>query len=226
MSSNRRPRGGRTNTGSSNRSGGNSNRSNNNNNNNRRAPNGNRNYDSNGPDGKIRGTALQVYDKYIAVATDAQTAGDRVAAENYFQHAEHYFRIVAANNAAKQEKMSEQQAQSNGQDSDNNENSKRQGNSGQPDTRNNSAETESEITDKAVETIDLSTTEQPAIDLAIDVETEVIASSEDVSSEDVAAGDDEEETPKRKTSRTRTLRRRTSSRATQKDDSEQIDPVD
>ncbi|WP_119679472.1 DUF4167 domain-containing protein [Indioceanicola profundi] len=52
------------------------------------------NFDSNGPDVRIRGSAFQVYEKYLALARDAQTSGDRVAAENYFQHAEHYFRII------------------------------------------------------------------------------------------------------------------------------------
>lgn len=54
-----------------------------------------RSYESNGPDVKIRGSALQVADKYAQLARDAQSAGDRVMAENYFQHAEHYYRIVA-----------------------------------------------------------------------------------------------------------------------------------
>jgi hypothetical protein len=55
-----------------------------------------RSYESNGPDVKIRGSALQVADKYAQLARDAQSAGDRVMAENYLQHAEHYYRIVAA----------------------------------------------------------------------------------------------------------------------------------
>ncbi len=54
----------------------------------------NRSYDSNGPDVRVRGTASQVYDKYQALARDAMSAGDRVVAENYLQHAEHYYRIV------------------------------------------------------------------------------------------------------------------------------------
>jgi hypothetical protein len=53
-------------------------------------------YESNGPDVKIRGTASHVADKYVQLARDAQTSGDPVAAENYFQHAEHYFRLIAA----------------------------------------------------------------------------------------------------------------------------------
>ena len=53
----------------------------------------NRSFESNGPGVKLRGTAAQVYEKYLALARDASSAGDRVAAENYFQHAEHYFRL-------------------------------------------------------------------------------------------------------------------------------------
>jgi len=54
-----------------------------------------RSYESNGPDVKIRGTAQHIADKYAQLARDALAAGDPVAAENYFQHGEHYFRIVS-----------------------------------------------------------------------------------------------------------------------------------
>src|SRR5579863_7298700 len=53
-------------------------------------------YESNGPDVKIRGPAAHVAEKYLQLARDAQSSGDPVAAENYFQHAEHYFRLIAA----------------------------------------------------------------------------------------------------------------------------------
>lgn len=53
-------------------------------------------YESNGPDIKIRGTAAHVAEKYVQLARDAQSSGDPVAAENYYQHAEHYFRLIAA----------------------------------------------------------------------------------------------------------------------------------
>jgi hypothetical protein len=53
-------------------------------------------YESNGPDIKIRGTASHVAEKYLQLARDAQSSGDPVAAENYYQHAEHYFRLIAA----------------------------------------------------------------------------------------------------------------------------------
>ena len=53
-------------------------------------------FESNGGDVKIRGTALHVAEKYVQLARDASSSGDRVAAENYLQHAEHYYRILAA----------------------------------------------------------------------------------------------------------------------------------
>jgi hypothetical protein len=72
-------------------------RNNNNNNNPRKGQNPlTRLYESNGPDVKIRGTASHVAEKYIQLARDSQSSGDPVAAENYYQHAEHYFRLIAA----------------------------------------------------------------------------------------------------------------------------------
>lgn len=57
---------------------------------------GNRAYDSNGPDVKIRGTAAHICEKYQQLARDAISVGDRVMAENYYQHAEHYYRLLMA----------------------------------------------------------------------------------------------------------------------------------
>ncbi|WP_027577419.1 DUF4167 domain-containing protein [Bradyrhizobium sp. WSM1743] len=72
-------------------------RNRNNNNNNRRGQNPmTRVYESNGPDIKIRGTASHIAEKYLQLARDARSSGDPVAAENYYQHAEHYFRLIAA----------------------------------------------------------------------------------------------------------------------------------
>ena len=61
--------------------------------------NHNRAFDSTGPDVKIRGTAAHVYEKYLQLARDAGSAGDRVMQENYLQHAEHYYRILMAQGA-------------------------------------------------------------------------------------------------------------------------------
>jgi uncharacterized protein DUF4167 len=59
-------------------------------------PNRQQTFDSNGPSVKIRGSAYQVFERYVALAREAQTSGDRIAAENLYQHAEHYFRIMNA----------------------------------------------------------------------------------------------------------------------------------
>ena len=66
-------------------------------------------FDSNGPDLRIRGTSQQLFEKYLQLGRDATSGGDRVMAESYFQHAEHYFRILNAMNQAAQ------QGQQNGQ---------------------------------------------------------------------------------------------------------------
>ena len=55
-----------------------------------------RNFESNGPDVKIRGTAAHIAEKYMSLARDALASGDMIAAEGYFQHAEHYNRIIMA----------------------------------------------------------------------------------------------------------------------------------
>ncbi len=81
----------------------------------RKAPNNRtQTFDSNGPSVRVRGNAFQVQEKYLALARDAASAGDRVAAENYFQHAEHYLRIINAANA--QAEARREQQQGNGED--------------------------------------------------------------------------------------------------------------
>jgi hypothetical protein len=92
--------------------GGNSGGGGGNNNNNRRGPNPlTRSYESNGPDVKVRGTAQHVAEKYMSLARDAQSSGDRVMAENYLQHAEHYNRIIAAAQAANAQQFQQAQAE-------------------------------------------------------------------------------------------------------------------
>ena len=68
-------------------------------------------YESNGPDVKIRGTANHVAEKYIQLARDATASGDPVAAENYYQHAEHYFRLIAAAQEQFRQNQPQQQPQ-------------------------------------------------------------------------------------------------------------------
>jgi hypothetical protein len=62
-----------------------------------RAPQNNQTFDSNGPDIRVRGNAYQIFERYLALAREAARTDDRVASENYYQHAEHYFRISNAN---------------------------------------------------------------------------------------------------------------------------------
>ena len=79
-------------------------------------------FESNGPEVKVRGNAQQVVEKYLALARDASSVGDRITAESYFQHAEHYYRVMTANGASedrnaqghRQNAQNEQRADGNG----------------------------------------------------------------------------------------------------------------
>ena len=85
-------------------------RNNNNRRRNNRRPGGNNgnNFESNGPSIKVRGSSKQIYEKYISLARDAQSSGDNVLQESYFQHAEHYARIlIESGKFEKQESLSE-----------------------------------------------------------------------------------------------------------------------
>lgn len=79
----------------------------------------NRVFESAGPEGKVRGTPAQIIEKYATLARDAQTSGDRVAAENFLQHSEHYTRLLneaMRENAVRQQEVAAQQG-NNGQQS-------------------------------------------------------------------------------------------------------------
>src|SRR5713226_5231010 len=71
-----------------------------NNPNRQRGPHRIQTFDSSGPSVKIRGNAYQVFERYVALAREAALSGDRIAAENLYQHAEHYFRVMNANGDA------------------------------------------------------------------------------------------------------------------------------
>lgn len=93
----------------------------------------NRVFDSSGPEGKVRGTPQQIIEKYQMLAGDAQRSNDRVAAENFSQHAEHYTRMLAEAQremAAEQEQRQHQQnnqpLQNNGNGNNGNANRDRQ----------------------------------------------------------------------------------------------------
>ncbi|WP_299347770.1 DUF4167 domain-containing protein [uncultured Maritalea sp.] len=73
-----------------------------------------RSYESNGPDVKVRGNPATIAEKYVQLARDAHASGDSVNSENYYQHAEHYFRIISAAQAhtqARQEERDRAQAE-------------------------------------------------------------------------------------------------------------------
>ena len=81
-------------------------------NNNRRGSAGNninRVFDSSGPEGRVRGTPQQIIDKYLSLTYDSQLSGDRVAAENFQQHAEHYCRLLIE----AQKELAEKQVETN-----------------------------------------------------------------------------------------------------------------
>ena len=82
--------------------------------NNRNRPSGNivnRVFDSNGPEGKVRGTPQQIIDKYNQLARDAQLGNDRVATENFQQHAEHYLRLLSEAQREMEARREEQERQ-------------------------------------------------------------------------------------------------------------------
>ena len=148
--------------------------------------NANRAYDSNGPAGKLRGTAAQLVEKYTSLARDARVGRDRVLVENYFQHAEHYQRLIneiAAQQAqqqqeqAKNQPQNQSQPQANGHDQKNDQGEKadveqtppqpvaQSGNGAQPET----------VSDNGASPVIGGTGDQPNIDvpvpeIAVDVE--------------------------------------------------------
>lgn len=70
-------------------------------------------FDSNGPSVRIRGNAPQILEKYLTLARDASSSGDRVAAENFSQHAEHYHRVIAAEAEQREQREQRNNAQNN-----------------------------------------------------------------------------------------------------------------
>ena len=119
----------------------------------------NRVFDSSGPEGKVRGTPQQIIDKYNQLARDAQLAGDRVATENFQQHAEHYLRMLAEAMKEQAERQAQQQQQQ--QDRQNRNQQNNQQNNG----RNDGQQGESKA---AAADVDAGSAPQPDV---IEVET-------------------------------------------------------
>jgi hypothetical protein len=72
-------------------------------------------FESSGPDGKIRGTAQQVLDRYLALGRDASSSGDPITAESFYQHAEHYYRLLHAADGPDGERSRPRPADPNGE---------------------------------------------------------------------------------------------------------------
>jgi len=110
----------------------------------------NRVFDSSGPEGKVRGTPQQIIDKYNQLTRDAQLSNDRVAAENFQQHAEHYLRMLSEAQR-EQEARREQQNQQNQQKQDQ---QKSQGGNGSGNQSDKSSEAQHGSNDAATEAKD------------------------------------------------------------------------
>lgn len=82
----------------------------------------NRVFDSSGPEGKVRGTPQQIIEKYQTLSRDAQLSGDRVAAENFLQHAEHYVRMLGEAQREMDQRRDQQESQRQNQQSNNQNN--------------------------------------------------------------------------------------------------------
>ena len=78
----------------------------------------NRVFDSSGPEGKVRGTPQQIIDKYNQLARDAQLSNDRVATENFQQHAEHYLRLLAHAQKEQEARREQQEKDNRGRNAD------------------------------------------------------------------------------------------------------------
>ena len=112
----------------------------------------NRVFDSSGPEGKVRGTPQQIIEKYNQLARDAQLSNDRVAAENFQQHAEHYQRMLG-------QAMKEQDARREQMERENRERQAERGR--ERSERKYDAEDDMPITDEFID--DLAQSEQPQV---------------------------------------------------------------
>ncbi|MBL4750746.1 MAG: DUF4167 domain-containing protein [Amylibacter sp.] len=139
---------------------------NNNQNNNRRGNPANvlnRVFDSAGPEGKVRGTPQQIIDKYQSLAHDATLAGDRVAAENFLQHSEHYSRMLTDAQREIDERREAHEAQRQQNQKNHQQNQNQQQNQKPKDQQNTGSETGDEQPNVAGNANDLfpGTSEQP-----------------------------------------------------------------
>ena len=112
----------------------------------------NQTFDSNGPGARVRGNASQIYEKYQQLARDAASSGDRVGAENFLQHAEHYYRLMIASGPKPEQRNNADGSQDGSQDDSSDGNSDdSDGDSGQEraaSSRNDSSDDDSGSDDR------------------------------------------------------------------------------
>lgn len=106
-------------------------------------------FDSSGPDVRLRGTAQQLFEKYLQLGRDATSGGDRVGAEGYFQHAEHYFRILGAMAAVQQQNQPQQERRYRDQGGESYQPESQGGESGEAQDGNVTASLEAELAGEA-----------------------------------------------------------------------------
>ncbi len=174
------------------------NRNNNRNNNN----NHNRSMDSNGPDVKVRGTASTIYEKYTAMARDAASSGNRVKAENYRQHAEHYLRLMNIQEAAKQEAREKAEAEraargESSDDEDGNDNRRGRGRNSNRRRQNQEQAAESQA-ENASEKEEKDATPDGLETVTPKTENAKRKASKDDASEDTSSGDEPEKLKRRR----------------------------
>lgn len=144
-------------------------------NNNRRYPNQRGNsFESNGPEVKVRGTAQQVLEKYQSLARDAFSSGDRVLAEGYLQHAEHYYRVMNADNEGQNRNRQnrnnrDDENESNEENDENNENKSAESENSQP--KNDRSDNSKSDKSKKIEITTPSDDEKTNTDVAATAET-------------------------------------------------------
>ncbi len=131
----------------------------------------NRVFDSSGPEGKVRGTPQQIIDKYNQLARDAQLSNDRVATENFQQHAEHYLRMLAEamreqaeRQAQQQQQQQDRQQRNNNQQGENRQGGNEGGNRNAPTDPSDSDQPDTRAEKPANDVIDADTP-QPESDL-------------------------------------------------------------
>lgn len=179
--------------------------------------NPNRHFESVGPDVKIRGSAQQVLEKYQQYARDAQTSGDRILSEAYYQFAEHYLRIVAKQQEAR-ERAQQQRGSRDDRDQGRRDDRDNARNDGDDDATSEKDKDEVETAEASVERRDADTKKSDAGDDAM----RVIDSENSDDDAKASSGDEGEQ----EESRPRSSTRRRTYKSREKEPKADADPAD